>query len=128
MAAAGQEKLAPTVTSAVLPVDHPAQGPPAIQTPQMGLASLGHWCGRWQWNTRPTEPAEKMERRMRWDEAGQGWWEGRLMLTGHHRWDQAPQQCALAGRGQMCPMTTPTCGAGPPKPHLMGYTLGPRRG
>ena len=71
-AAAGQEKPAPTVTSAVLPVDHPAQGPPAIQTPQMGLASLGHWCGRWQWNTRPTEPAERMEMRMRWDGAGRG--------------------------------------------------------
>lgn len=50
-AAAAGEKPAPAVTSAVLPVDHPAQGPPAIQAPQMGLASLGHWRGRWRWNT-----------------------------------------------------------------------------
>lgn len=49
-----RENPAPMVTSAVLPVDHPAQGPPAIQAPQMGLASLGHWCGRWRWDAWPT--------------------------------------------------------------------------
>lgn len=42
-----EERQAPTVTSAVLPADHPAQGPPAIQAPQVSLASLGHWRERW---------------------------------------------------------------------------------
>jgi hypothetical protein len=42
-----EERQAPVVTSAVLPVDHPAQGPPAIQAPQVCLASLGHCRERW---------------------------------------------------------------------------------
>lgn len=42
-----EERQAPVVTSAVLPVDHPAQGPPAIQAPQVSFASLGHCRERW---------------------------------------------------------------------------------
>ena len=86
-AAVGEEKLAPIVTSAVLPVDHPAQGPPAIQAPQMGLASLGHWCGRWRWNTRPTGTGGENghEDEMGW--VGKGWREGRFAPPGLHRLD-----------------------------------------
>lgn len=91
-AAVGEEKLAPTVTSAVLPVDHPAQGPPAIQAPQMGLASLGHCRGRWRWNTRPTGTGGENgdEDEMGW--VGKGWrgGEGRFARPGLYRLDRAP--------------------------------------
>lgn len=40
----------------------------------MGLASLGHWCGRWRWSTRPTgtggENADEDE--MGWGEGAEG--------------------------------------------------------
>ena len=101
-AAVGEEKLAPTVTSAVLPVDHPAQGPPAIQAPQMGLASLGHCRGRWRWNTRPTGTGGENgdEDEMGWgggggEERGGGGrggrgGEGRFARPGLYRLDRAP--------------------------------------
>lgn len=56
----GKKQVA-TVTSAVLPVDHSAQGPSAIQAPLIGLASLGHWRGRWL-----MVHAADMNRRRKW--------------------------------------------------------------
>lgn len=83
-----EEKPAPAVTSAVLPVDHPAQGPPAIQAPQMGLASLGHWCGRWRWSMRPTatggENGDEDEMGWGWEEGAQG---GEAHTSSHHHLD-----------------------------------------
>lgn len=130
VAAAGEDKLAPTVTSAVLPVDHPAQGPPAIQAPQMGLASLGHWCGRWRWNTRATGTGRENgdEDETGWDGAGKGWREGRFTRPGH-------QLLVGALPAHPCWMGTDVTsdnagmwGTTQPKPNPGGYTPEPGRG